>query len=96
MKKLWDLAQENQVEIRGSYGTFLQQLERGYRFPALIHVWIVSAGMSHFYQFWKLWKEFNFKLFNFLKKYRVHIEGSDSNASTNKKKFDRDTWNFLL
>ena len=36
-------------------------------------------------------KEFNFKLVNFLKKYRVHIEGSDSNASTNKKKFDLDT-----
>ena len=45
MKKSWDLAQENQVEIQGSYGTFLQQLERGYRFPALIHVWIASAGV---------------------------------------------------
>ena len=41
-------------------------------------------------------KEFNFKLVNFLKKYRVFIEGSASNASTNKKKFDLDTWNFLL
>ena len=27
------------------YGTFLQQLECGYRFPALIHVWIASAGV---------------------------------------------------
>ena len=36
-------------------------------------------------------KEFNFKLVNFLKKYRVFIEGSASNASTNKKKFDLDT-----
>ena len=26
-------------------GTFLQQLECGYRFPALIHVWIASAGV---------------------------------------------------
>ena len=25
------------------YGTFLQQLECGYEFPALIHVWIASA-----------------------------------------------------
>ena len=28
-----------------SNGTFLQQLECGYRFPALIHVWIASAGV---------------------------------------------------
>ena len=28
-----------------SYGTFLQQLECGYEFPALIHVWITSAGV---------------------------------------------------
>ena len=27
------------------YGTFLQQVECGYRFPALIHVWMASAGM---------------------------------------------------
>ena len=27
------------------HGTFLQQLECGYRFPALIHVWIASAGV---------------------------------------------------
>ena len=27
------------------YGTFLQQLECGYKFPALIHVWIASAGV---------------------------------------------------
>ena len=26
-------------------GTFLQQLECGYGFPALIHVWIASAGV---------------------------------------------------
>ena len=26
-------------------GTFPQQLECGYRFPALIHVWIASAGV---------------------------------------------------
>ena len=26
-------------------GTFLQQLECGYEFPALIHVWIASAGV---------------------------------------------------
>ena len=26
-------------------GTFLQQLKCGYVFPALIHVWIASAGV---------------------------------------------------
>ena len=31
------------------YGTFLQQLECGYGFPALIHVWIASAGMSELF-----------------------------------------------
>ena len=36
------------VKKRGSFkcnGTFLQQLECGYKFPALIHVWIASAGV---------------------------------------------------
>ena len=31
------------------YGTFLQQLECGYKFPALIQVWIASAGVLHKY-----------------------------------------------
>ena len=32
-----------------SYGTFLQQLECGYEFPALIHVWIASAGVLEWF-----------------------------------------------
>ena len=31
------------------YGTFLQQLECGYEFPALIHVWIASAGVLEWF-----------------------------------------------
>ena len=31
------------------YGTFLQQLECGYGFPALIHVWIASAGVLEWF-----------------------------------------------
>ena len=34
--------------FRGNYGTFLQQLECGYEFPALIHVWIASAGVLEY------------------------------------------------
>ena len=30
-------------------GTFLQQLECGYEFPALIHVWIASAGVLEWF-----------------------------------------------
>ena len=30
-------------------GTFLQQLECGYGFPALIHVWIASAGVLEWF-----------------------------------------------
>ena len=32
-----------------SNGTFLQQLECGYGFPALIHVWIASAGVLEWF-----------------------------------------------
>ena len=32
-------------EMLHAYGTFLQQLECGYGFPALVHVWIASAGV---------------------------------------------------
>ena len=32
-----------------NYGTFLQQLECGYGFPALIHVWIASAGVLEWF-----------------------------------------------
>ena len=31
------------------FGTFLQQLECGYEFPALIHVWIASAGVLEWF-----------------------------------------------
>ena len=31
------------------YVTFLQQLECGYEFPALIHVWIASAGVLEWF-----------------------------------------------
>ena len=31
------------------YGTFLQQLECGYGFPALIHAWIASAGVLEWF-----------------------------------------------
>ena len=34
---------------KSSYGTFLQQLECGYEFPALIHVWIASAGVLEWF-----------------------------------------------
>ena len=30
-------------------GTFLQQLECGYEFPALIYVWIASAGVLEWF-----------------------------------------------
>ena len=33
----------------GLYGTFLQQLECGYEFPALIHAWIASAGVLEWF-----------------------------------------------
>ena len=32
-----------------NYGTFLQQLECGYEFPALIHVWIASASVLEWF-----------------------------------------------
>ena len=38
------LHREIPIVITGN-GTFLQQLECGYEFPALIHVWIASAGV---------------------------------------------------
>jgi hypothetical protein len=34
--------------VKGN-GTFLQQLECGYEFPALIHVWIASAGVLEWF-----------------------------------------------
>ena len=37
------------LPIYGHYGTFLQQLECGYEFPALIHVWIASAGVLEWF-----------------------------------------------
>ena len=35
--------------LQGYYGTFLQQLECGYEFRALIHVWIASAGVLEWF-----------------------------------------------
>jgi hypothetical protein len=35
--------------VKKKYGTFLQQLECGYEFPALIHVWIASAGVLEWF-----------------------------------------------
>ena len=35
--------------IKPWYGTFLQQLECGYEFPALIYVWIASAGVLEWF-----------------------------------------------
>ena len=35
---------------QSTYGTFLQQLECGYEFPALFHVWISSAGVLEWFR----------------------------------------------
>ena len=35
--------------VTNRYGTFLQQIECGYGFPALIHVWIASAGLLEWF-----------------------------------------------
>ena len=39
------LGEKKKIIIWVNYGIFLQQLECGYRFLALIHVWIASAGV---------------------------------------------------